>query len=223
MNDKITKALSLFKRKSIPCEVDGFEKKLNFWPVSLGQLYEMQVMFNPLLEAIRVIMIRNADVSKVHQTEQSMDEEGRATGVTIVNQTGEINPILAKQRAEETKEALSSVLSELFSGENKAALASLLADSLRDIFPRDADVEDKVAFFDQMDTVALVGFVQGFIRANAKVLGPFADRIKAKVEEVMDKALSTASDQPFEESPASDESSSESSAHEELSLDPTID
>jgi len=223
MNDKVSKALSLFKRKSVSCEVSGFEKKLNFWPVSLGQLYQMQSMFNPLLEGIRVIMIRNADVSKVHQTEQMMDEEGRATGVTIVQQTGEINPILAKQRAVETKDALNSVLSELFSGENKAALASLLADSLRDIFPRDADEEDKVEFFEQMDTVALVGFVQGFIKANAKVLGPFAERIKAKAEEVMNKALSAASDQSFEESPASDDNVTEQSKPEVLSLDPTID
>lgn len=225
MNDKITKALSLFKRKSIPHEVDGFPHKLNFWPVSLGQLYEMQTMFNPLLEAIRVIMIRNADVSKVQQTEQMMDEEGRPTGVTIVNQTGEINPVLAKQRAEETKVALNTVLGELFSGENKAALAGLLADSLRDIFPRDADEEDKVEFFEAMDTVALVGFVQGFIRANAKVLGPFADRIKAKAGAMMDKALSAASEQSFEESPESDESDTESGKTpvEELSLDPTID
>jgi hypothetical protein len=223
MNEKISKALSLFKRKSVPCEVDGFEKKLAFYPVSLGQLYQMQSMFNPLLEGIRTIMIRQADVSKVEQTEQLMDE-GSVTGVTIVKQTGEINPILAKQRAAETKEALNSVLSELFSGENKAALAGLLADSLRDIFPRDADEDDKVEFFEQMDTVALVGFVQGFIRANSKVLGPFAERIKAKAEEVMNKALSAASDQSFEESPESDESSSENvSTPEVLSLDPTID
>ncbi len=128
------------------------------------------------------------------------------------------------QRAEETKVALQTVLSELFSGENKAALAGLLADSLRDIFPRDADEDDKVTFFESMDTVALVGLVQGFIRANAKVLGPFAGRIKAKAEEVMNKALSAASDQSFEESPASDENVTETeNVPEELSLDPMMD
>ena len=220
MNDKITQALSRFKRKSIPCVVDGFEKPLNFWPVSLGQLYEMQTVFNPLLEAIRTVMVRNADVSKVHQTEQMMDEEGRATGVTIVNQTGEINPVLAKQRSEETKAALQQIMSELFSDGNKTVLACLLADSLRDIFPRDCDEEDKIEFFEQMDTVALVGFVQGFIRANSKVLGPFAERIKAKAERIMEKALSEASEQPFEASQGSEETET---SQEELSLDPTID
>ncbi|KKM64757.1 hypothetical protein LCGC14_1498120 [marine sediment metagenome] len=220
MNDKIAKTLSLLKRKSVSFKVDGFEKAFNFWPVSIGQLYEMQTVFNPLLEAIRTVMVRTADVSKVNQTEQMMDEAGGVTGVTIVNQVGEINPILAKQRSEETKVALQQIMSELFSDENKVALAGLLADSLRDVFPRDCDSEDKIAFFEQMDIVAMIGFVQGFVRANVKVIGPFADRIKAKIEKAVNKALSEASEQPFEVSPESEETEAR---QEELSLDPTID
>lgn len=215
MNDMITKALSRFKRKSIPHTVDGFHDKLNFWPVSMSQLYDMQTVFNPLLEAIRVIMIRNADVSKVNQTEQMMND-GQVTGVTIVNQTGEINPVLAAQRATETKEALQKVLSELFSGENKLALAGLLADSLRDIFPRDAGDDEKLTFFDAMDLPAMAGMVGGFIQANAKVLGPFAERIKAKAIRAIDEALSEASEQSSEEV-------AQRVTDEGLSLDPTID
>lgn len=216
MNSKIAKALSRFQRKSISHEVDGFPDKLSFWPVSMLQLYEMQTVFNPLLEAIRTIMIRKADVSKVEQTEQMM-EEGKVTSVTIVNQTGEIDPILAAQRSAETKESLQAVLNELFCGDNKLALASLLADSLRDIFDRDADDADKLAFFDEMDVRAMAGMVGGFIQANAKVLGPFADRIKAKAKKALDEALSEASEQ------SSEEVTEMVTADEELSLGPTID
>lgn len=217
------KALDLFQRKSVLHHVEGFPKPFKFYPVSVAQLYRMQTMFNPLIEAVRVWMLRATDVEHIEQQEQQLDDLGNPVHVTVVKRAGSIDPALAQQRSEETKKALSSVVEELFSEENKAVLGGLLADSLRDLFPRPVEDEDVIKFFNEMDVDAMVSFARGFVKANTKVLGPFVKRIQDKWEGLVDQAVSATSEQLSEEIPqAQERSGSEKDKPEDLSLDQTM-
>lgn len=181
---KFFKRESLFKPKHVVHQVG--DNELKFYPVSLTMLWRLRTFFEPVIEALRVLTGGKNDVERT--VDQGVDEEGNKRTITHM---GAIAPDVARLREERSDQAWSKALDCIFGDECRKLLGELFADSLRDEFTReeahDADVGDEV--MKSLDLATTVAMVNGLLKANTRVFGPFAEKVRKAAEAKLDDAL----------------------------------
>lgn len=178
---RIRDKLSIFKRHTFEQEIGG--QNFVFHPISLPVLYQLQSAFKGLGKAFASYANARQDVT---HTEESTHDP--ATGqVVVTRHDGAIDPKLAEIRSAQRREAVQATLDAIFAEENQLMLGRVIADSLKaEDMKTDAEVRE---FLDSVDLTVLIEFVQGVVMANAKVFGPFLDRLKAQVKAKLEEAL----------------------------------
>ncbi|CAK9059077.1 Uncharacterized protein SCF082_LOCUS31365, partial [Durusdinium trenchii] len=180
---KLLDKLSIFKSHRHEAEIGG--QNFVFHPISLPVLYQLQSAFKGLGQAFASFASAKQDVT---HTEESTHDP--ATGqVVVTRHNGAIDPELAKIRVEQRQAALQATIDAMFADENMLMVGRVIGDSLKaEDMKSDAEIRQ---FLDNVDLTVLIEFCQGVVMANAKVFGPFLDRLKAQVKAKLEEALGT--------------------------------
>lgn len=190
---KIKNKLALLKRNTEVREIAG--QTFTFYPISVRMLFELRSNMEPLMKGLKLLMNLNKGEDQVgtQTIEETKDPSlynakvPSANTLTRVTHIGVPDVSVLKARAEaadkETRDAVEAVLGD----HNRLLLGRVLADSLRDEgIKSDAEIQEFIqdpAF----DLPLLVEFLSGFFAVNAKVFGPFAERVKAAAKERLAK------------------------------------
>lgn len=172
------------ERHFVTHEVGGI--KFNFYPNRIALLHELAEVSKPIATALGALF---ADQSR----DTASAEKVMLQGDTTIKETTlqSISPELAAHRAKERDDALKALLDAVSDPRNRLLIGKLLMDSLRDEFPfaRDRHPGDVEEFlygdgkdYAGLDTPALSGMVQGWIKANAKVFGPAGEMVAAQLK-----------------------------------------
>lgn len=183
--NKIKNKLALLKRNTEVREIAG--QTFTFYPISVRMLFELKSNMEPLMRGLKFLMGLNKAEDQVgtQTIEETKDPQffnakmPGANTLTRVTHIGVPDVAVLKARAEaadkETREAIEAVLGD----QNRLLLGRVLADSLRDEgIKTDSEIQEFI-LDSSFDLPLLVEFLSGFFAVNAKVFGPFAERLKA--------------------------------------------
>lgn len=164
----ILKKLSVFKPKHVTHIINDVEFK--FYPVRVKAIVsgEMRKVLSPIVEVVQSVMggpAANVNESFREVTTESSTEIIKGVSVETLS-------FMEKFRSDTRERALGVFTSD----ETRYQIGSILGNSLRDDFPspKAPEFEDTVKEFmdsDNMDLPTFIGFVIGFLKANASVLG----------------------------------------------------
>lgn len=163
---KILKRIGAFSSKAVPHTIDG--QTFQFYPVRTRMILsgKFRDLIEPIVKAVGVLRLP-IDPFPAKLTEDSGPDGSflRVTEAPTVQMVDHQNAI----RNNEMKAALDT----LFSDQNSLSVGRLILDSLRDEVEGRPTDEQVMEFMedDNMDVAVLYGFVVGFVKANAKVLG----------------------------------------------------
>lgn len=179
---KFKQKFALLRRNTHSKEVAG--QTFTFYPISLPMLFELRSSMEPLMRGLKAMFAKNSTdgTQTVEEVEDPMTGAKNRT-----THLGAIDVEMAKFRASQSDAAMKDALEAVLGEKNRLLLGRLLADSLRDEFEGSPSDEDVQAFISapEMDLPLLVEFLGGFFTVNAKVFGPFAERVKEAVQAKM--------------------------------------
>lgn len=184
---------SLFQPKYVDHEVA--DNSLRFYPLSVTMLWRMRAVVEPLVEALRVISGGKNDVERTVDQERydgAEDPEGeRSPDQRIVTHMGAIKPELARLREERADGAWAKAVDAVFNEKSRDFLIEMLTDSLRDEFTRSEAKDPRVLknVMDRLDLSTLVEMVQGLVKANMRVFGPFAGKLRTVAQSRLGEML----------------------------------
>lgn len=186
---KIKQKFSLLRRNTETREISG--QTFTFYPISVRMLFELKSNMEPLMKALRALFSKlpNEGTQTVEETRDPM------TGQVLTRTThlGAPDVAVLKARSEEQEKVLRDAVEALLGDANRLMLGRVLADSLRDEEIRtDSQVQEFITD-PAFDLPLLVEFLSGFFAVNAKVFGPFAQRVRELVREKL-ASLTSSSD-----------------------------
>lgn len=201
--------LTFLESDSVEHEVNG--TMISFHAVSLGTLFEIKVIGEPLAKALAVLfddkgrdygtVSRNFYQPNSGQADQRMDNE-----LIVEPRTPEMAALRAKQR----EESIGGLIEALLNDKSKAVLGKLIVESMKDYFDK-GQVPPGVEFMNQIPATSIVDFLTGVAKANKGVLGPLAESLTglwAKAKNRLNSALASEdeseSSSPTEDTPASE-------------------
>lgn len=181
---KFFKRESLFTPKHVAHKIGDQEMK--FHPVSLNMLWKLRTAFEPVIEALRVLTAGKNDVERT--VDQGRDDEGNERTVTHM---GAVTTEMAKLRQDQSDAAWKRALDCIFGEDSRELIGELLADSLRDDFTREEAIEAGMGkkVIESLDLGTMVEMVNGLLKANAGVFGPFAEKVRKAAAQKMDEVL----------------------------------
>lgn len=157
------------------------EELLEFFPVSLGVVFQLKDVLRPLAFGLASIM---SDTGSDRGYTTTKDSDGFEQSV--------VNPItvdLARYRAEEKQRAILDFMEAFSDKKSRYALGRLIMDSLRNEFPRKFEHRDVEEFMDAVDADTMSQLLVGVARANKGVFGPFGDMLTKLVSKNVKQAL----------------------------------
>ena len=161
-------------------EVDILGETVKFYPVSVGKLFELRAIAQPLAKSLMSLMTDTTNDSGVHR---STNEEGGLEEAIMPP-----SPELVEARARMQSQAIDGMVETFTSKENLAIVGGVLVDSLRDIFEPGADDNPPgVEFINSLDAPLLPLFLKGLVKANKGVLGDFAGKTTGLLDGVLGK------------------------------------
>lgn len=178
---KFKQKFSLLKRNTETREISG--QMFTFFPISVRMLFELRSNMEPLMKALKAVFSK-APTEGTQTVEETRDP---VTGQVLsrVTHLGSPDVAVMRARAEQSDKDLRDAIEAVLGPSNRMMLGRVLADSLRDEgLSSDADID---AFINapEFDLPLLVEFMSGFFAVNAKVFGPFAERVRGMVKEKM--------------------------------------
>lgn len=209
---KFRQKFALLKRHTEEREIQG--QKFTFYPISIPMLFELRTSMAPLMKGLKAIFAKGG-ADGAQTVEETRDP---ATGKILQRLThlGPPDPAVLKQRADESDKAMVAAVDAVLGEQNRMLLGRVLADSLRDEFgpkPTDDEIRDFVSD-PALDLPLLVEFLGGFLAVNAKVFGPFAQRVR----EMMKAKMADLTQKTQAQSPATPDASASESPEPELDL-----
>lgn len=167
----------------VPVDISGEEVK--FYPVSVGKLFELRAIAQPLAKALMTLMAQNGNDSHLHR---GSDDEGNPFE-SVSPPTPEIITLRYQQQAESIKELTDALSSE----GNLEIVAGIIIDSMRDIFPHgDKENPKPKEFIAETPAPALPSLLRGVIKANEGVLGKFLGNAGSLLENAVEKVAARA-------------------------------
>lgn len=181
---------SLFTPKHVEYEVSG--NQLRFYPVSLTMLWKMRTAFEPILDAFRILSGGKNDFEQI--VDQGADEFGNQRTITKI---GSVDIEIAKMREQNGAKAVKLAMEAVFSTDTRDLLGELITDSLRDEFTREEAVDRDVVqqVVRELNLETMMGMAMGLVNANAKVFGPFAEKVRKTANQKLNEVLGTESDE----------------------------
>lgn len=180
---KFKQKFSLLRRNTVAKDIGG--QTFTFYPISVRMLFELRTNAAPLMKGLKALFAKNQSdgTQTVEETRDPM------TGQVIgrVTHLGAIDPQLAKLRSEQNDAAMKEAVEAVLGESSRLLLGRVLADSLRDEFgpsPTDADINEFIND-PAIDLPVLVEMLGAFFSVNAKVFGPFAERVREMVKAKM--------------------------------------
>jgi hypothetical protein len=184
-------------KRAVEHEIEG--QTFNFYPNRIALLEEAASLSQPVADALLTLMGRNqGDEGGSKFTRQSDGDFSREDSEVL-----EVSVELLEYRRKERSEALESLFGALGDPRSRLLLGKLLMDSLRDEFEfkpnrTAAEVEEFLygdgQGYDGLDTPALISFLMGWMKANARVFGKSGESlvglVKAKLENLRVESLS---------------------------------
>ncbi len=146
-------------------------KLLRFYPISVKSAFRVRSIAQPIAKALASLLGKHDN--DVAQKVKTKMRDGKVEDQDI--QTEAIPKEIAELRSKERERAVSDAVMVLLDPDNSVIIGMLLADSLRDNFPRDIMVADAKEFVDELPAPVLTEFLVGLALANKKVLGPLAE------------------------------------------------
>lgn len=146
-------------------------KTLRFYPISVKSAFRIRSIAQPIAKALASLLGKHDN--DVAQKVKTKMRDGKVEDQDI--QTEAIPKEIAELRSREREKAISEAVMVLLDPDNSAIIGMLLADSLRDDFPRNVSAADAKEFVDELPAPALTEFLVGLAKANKKVLGPLAE------------------------------------------------
>lgn len=157
-------------------EVQG--QKLHFYPISVKFIFELKALGKPLAKALSTIFSNseNATANDTGATTQVVENtrEGFKETKTVMDPIGVDIAIL---RDSQKREAFEEAFEAFSNQDNGMLIGRMLMDSLRDHFSDEErkDRNEALKFIQSLNFLSLRDVLMGFIKANAKVLGPLED------------------------------------------------
>ena len=115
-------------------------------------------------------------------------ETGEEGQTTMINA---IDPQLANDRAERRSQAIKSLVTGLLQDDHRKALLGMIANSLRDDFPRKdkSAIAEGIDMLDEMDLGHFLQFFMGMMKANAGVFGELGKTVVDRMQKATAAAV----------------------------------
>lgn len=167
----------------------------HFYPISIGLVFKIKTLAEPLAEALSVIF---SDTDTDSGSKSRRIKDGTAD---ITEMEGHpISVELAKLRVEQRSGAYRKLIESV--ADNRDLFAEIIMDSMRDVWPRTEKIP-AVEFHNNVPAPAVAQMVMGVIKANKGILGPLAptlerlmDEAKVRLEQRTQKTPGESSNQP---------------------------
>lgn len=167
---------NLFASKTVTAMVGG--KNVQFFPLSMGNLYRLKTLMQPLAVLISNLMAKpQQDNNSMVEKQTVPDEQGKPKVVTETAHISATDVTLARFRADRRDKMVGELVSALMSDDNKLMVGRLITDSIRTQFDHKLSDPEVLEFLDRLDLPVMGELVQGFMQANKGVLGPLGPRI----------------------------------------------
>jgi hypothetical protein len=183
---KFKAKFALLKRNTVTREIGG--QTFTFYPISVPMLFELRSTMEPLMQGLKALFAKheNDGTQTVEETKDPNcfdPTNPNANIVSRVTHLGSVPVETVKFRAEQSDVATKAAIEAVLGEQNRMLLGRVLADSLRDEGIRtDAEIAEFIKD-PALDLPLLVELLSGFFAVNAKVFGPFADRVRSLVKE----------------------------------------
>lgn len=149
-------------------EING--TPVNFYPVSIVCAFNIKEAIKPFARAFASLL---ADTSGDRGYTSSKSADGFEQ--TVVKPMG---VELAELRAKQRDAAVLDLVDSVTEVRSRTALGRLIMDSMRDEFPsRKHEQNDVNDFLEKVDTDTMIQLVKGVLKANARVFGPFGQKV----------------------------------------------
>lgn len=158
-------------------EVQGTLQK--FYPISTRMLFQMRSAAKPIARAIAVLF---GDTKNDVGSERVESEQHQR--VTITAATAEVS----KMRHDQRQAAIEMLIEGLMGEGSSHLLVALVADSMRESFPKELSVADREEFLKTVPADTLMEILQGVAKANKKLFDPLKERV-ANVSSTLKTAL----------------------------------
>lgn len=159
-------------------EVAIGDQALRFYPVSVGKLFELRAIAQPLAESLMVMMSDKSADSGAHR---SQDKDGNIEEAVM---PPSVETLDARKRHQ--SEALRELFDALTDKKNLAIIGGILVDSLRELFSEDKPSGSE--FIETIPAPLLPKFIKGLAEANKGVLGDLGGNASGLLETVIGKA-----------------------------------
>lgn len=173
-------------------EIDNREFK--FYPISVKAALKLRLVAAPIVTALSTLF--GGQESDTGKKVREITGQGRETI---------IDPIaadLATLRADQRERSINSVVETLTDEGTLTIVGALLADSLRDVFPRDVKEVVVTDWVKGLDLDKLVEFVKGLMKGNERVFGPLGAQAATAAKKALDGLGSKLEEQPKAPSPS---------------------
>jgi len=192
----ILKKLGALRKKKTPRTIDDVE--FNFYPVRVARILtgDLKEILAPVSDAIQVLLTPRS------QDEEILEES--APDGTIARARKPATMEMVSYRADKRKATLNAAMDALMCDETRYKIGRIIMDSLRDDCPSDPTKDQIKQFVDaeEMDVGRFAEFIKGFLAANTAIFGDLGNRIRERMEKVVEKMTAVPVD---EEAPLEDE------------------
>lgn len=198
-----------FTYKATTSKVNGEEYE--FYELSYRALEEARALAVPLAKAVTALF-SEPERQSGSTNEKLSNRAGESIERFIANPT---SPELAETVANQKSAAVGTIVETLLNGQHKAALATILLDSLTkpSARPKDGfDSEQLEEFMSGVTVPVLIQLVIGAVKANMEVFGPVGKQIAAGVG----KALASMTAPESSETPTAPGSESKTPSSSQL-------
>lgn len=171
-------------QKPVPHQVgtleDGTPQILEFFPISTRLASQMRALAVPIAQGLAVLF-----ASDEKDQAQRVKQSGTEYEQTILA----LDPVLAKERAEQRKAAIGMLCEGILSQQSLNCFAEIIMDSLRNDYPRGKRTPDDVKkFLDDVPLPLMTPLLVGVAKANKDLFGPFAGWVSGeRIKELLKK------------------------------------
>lgn len=165
---------------SVPHAIDTPEgpKELRFSPISGKMLMQLRGVVRPILNAF-VLFTSSGETDRARELSEATNDQGSAKAAQRKTIVQAVTPEIARLRASQKSEAVSTLVQELLSEAALKTACLLIADSLRADVKRDQVEQIAAKMADEMSVEQIAEYLTGVAKANKKLVGPFLEKLKS--------------------------------------------
>lgn len=169
-------------------DADGGDVEKRFYEMRAGLVPRMKTIALPLVKSLTVLFGKK-DGDRATQHREHVTEGSREVNYTILAPS----PELVRERHAQQQAAVESLFAGITDQATLAAVADIIADSLRDDFPdAKARAAAAVKIREEMTLPQMVPFLIGVGKANAALFGPFQELVPDMVASFKRKLVEAA-------------------------------